>query len=456
MGCHVVALGLFDDPYRSLDLTREASAHFSIAHDELALTAARKSVVMLKNELVNSSSVLPLQKTGQKIALIGWWANDKLNAEGCGVIWGNHSFAVTLRDGIAAAMKDATKELKTIEGSLIEAPISGGIADATAAAEWADVVVLALGEPKNYSGEAESRTDIVIPQPQQALAEAVSAAGKPTVVLLKNGRALALEGAVKNAQAIMVTWFLGKKTGEALADLLFGDHSPEGRLPVSFPVRSGQQPYHYNHASSGRPCVGDSPPSARGRAFKNCWREIANSALYPFVSALLFNKYRTQSTLLSSTELGSLSVTVFLAFHQQGHGLTYSSFAYGKPEFSNGGKMAWDGTIEITTKVTNTGAREATETVQLYVHDVVASRVRPVRELKGFEKISLAPGASMAVQFKLDRAMVSFAAVARASIDANGPDTTVEPGMFDVWVAPSATTGGNATQFELLPPSKSV
>ena len=277
-----MTLGLFDDPYRSLDLTREASAHFSVAHDELALTAARKSVVMLKN----SNSLLPLKKKGQKIALIGWWANDNLNAEGCGVIWGNHSFAVTLHDGIAAAMDDATKELKTVEGSLVEEPITGGIADATAAAEWADVVVLALGEPTNYSGEAQSRTDIVIPQPQQALAEAVSAVGKPTVVLLKNGRALALEGAVKNAEAILVTWFLGKKSGEALADLLFGDHSPEGRLPVSFPVRSGQQPYHYNHASRGRPCVGDSPPSTRGRAFKNCWREIANSALYSFVSAV--------------------------------------------------------------------------------------------------------------------------------------------------------------------------
>jgi len=114
--------------------------------------------------------------------------------------------------------------------------------------------------------------------------------------------------------------------------------------------------------------------------------------------------------------------------------------------------MAWDGTIEITTKVTNTGPREATEVVQLYVHDVVASRVRPVRELKGFEKISLASGASVAVQFTLNRAMVSFAALARGGADANGPEVTVEPGIFDVWVAPSATAGGNSTQFELLPP----
>ena len=267
-------MGLFDDPYRSLDPSREAASHFSPAHEELALSAARKSVVLLKNE----GSVLPLKKSGQKIALIGWWVNDKLNAEGCGVIWGNHSFVVPLGEGVAAAMGDPETELKTVEGSLIEEPIGGdgdgGIDAAKAAAEWADVVVLALGEPKNYTGEAQSRTDIVVPAAQQALAEAVAAEGKPTVVLLKNGRALALEGAVKDAEAIMVTWFLGKKSGTAIAELLFGDHSPEGRLPVSFPVRSGQQPYFYNHASSGRPCVGDSPPSARGRAFKNCWREI--------------------------------------------------------------------------------------------------------------------------------------------------------------------------------------
>ena len=185
--------------------------------------------------LRNVDSLLPLKKVGQKIALIGWWANDNQNAQGCGVVWGNSSFVVTLHDGIASAMKDPQNELKTVEGSLVEAPTPRGIADATAAAQWADVVVLALGEPTNYSGEAQSRTDIIIPHAQQALAEAVSAVGKPTVVLLKNGRALALEGAVKNAQAIMVTWFLGKKSGEAIADLLFGDHSPEGRLPVSFP-----------------------------------------------------------------------------------------------------------------------------------------------------------------------------------------------------------------------------
>merc|ERR1711871_841581 len=190
--------------------------------------------------------------------------------------------------------------LKRVQGSGVEIPIDGGIDAAVDAASWADVVVLALGEPKNYSGEAQSRTDIVIPGAQQQLAEAVAATGTPMVVLLKNGRALALEGAVKDASAIVVTWFLGKKTGIAIADVLFGDYSPSGRLPISFPIRSGQQPYYYNHMNSGRPC------GNKVQSFKNCWREIPNLALYPF-----------------------------------GHGLTYTEFKYGQPTVSPASGMAW-------------------------------------------------------------------------------------------------------------------
>ena len=203
-------MGLLDDPYRSLDAAREAGSHFSPAHDALALDAARRSVVLLKNE----NKTLPLKKSGQKVAVIGWWGDDKANAEGCGVVWGNRTFVTTLNEGVAAAMASPGTELRTAAGSGIEAPLPGGIAAAVAAAKWADVVVLALGEPTEYTGEAQSRTDIVVPAAQQALAEAVGAVGTPVVVLLKNGRALALEGAVKNAEAIMVTWFLGKRSGQ--------------------------------------------------------------------------------------------------------------------------------------------------------------------------------------------------------------------------------------------------
>lgn len=179
--------------------------------------------------------------------------------------------------------------------------------------------MLAVGEPRNYSGEAESRTDIIIPAAQMQVANAVIATGKPVVVLLKNGRAIALDDTLASAEAILVTWFLGKKAGDAIADLLFGDVSPSGRLPVSFPIRSGQQPYFYNHMSSGRPCTPGS------RSFKNCWREISNDALYPFGFGLTYSQFEyvpqysavnylvyNQTDTLLVTEATSIAWLVFL------------------------------------------------------------------------------------------------------------------------------------------------
>lgn len=386
------AMGLLDDPYRSLDEAAEKASLADVPRfDELALSVSHRSMVLLKNE----GEILPLRAT-QRIALIGWWVDDRQNAEGVGVIWGNKSAVVTLAEGFAKK----TSLFRVQNGSGVEERIVGGIRDAIQAAAWADVVVLALGEPHNYDGEAQSRTDIVIPNEQQRLAEAVASIGKPVVVLLKNGRALALEGAVRNAQAILVTWFLGKMTGDAIADVLFGHVSPSGRLPVSFPLRSGQQPYFYNHMSSGRPC--------RGQAYQNCWREVPNEALYPF-----------------------------------GHGLTYTRFEYSKPVVSPAAGMAWNGNLSVTSTITNVGKRPGEEVVQFYVHDRVASKVRPIRELKGFRKIALAVGESAHVTFTLGRADLTFAA------PQGGPDDVVEPGLFDVWVSPSATTG-EAAAFELL------
>ncbi len=289
-----------------------------------------------------------------------------------------------------AAMADESL-LSVTPGSLIEKPLDGGIDAAVAAARAADVVVLAIGEGQNMSGEAQSRTQIVIPAPQQQLAEAVAKVGKPMVVLLRNGRALALEGAVRDAPAIVATWFLGAETGNAIADVLFGDYSPSGRLPVSFPQDSGQQPYFYGHRTTGRPQFDEQP------AYKARYREVTNEALYPF-----------------------------------GHGLTYSSFTYEPPKLSTQ-TLSWNGTVTVSARITNSGEREAEEVAQLYIRDRVASMTRPIRELKGFRKVRLPAGASTDVQFTLTRQELVFYNQQMKLV--------AEPGEFDVWIAPSATTG---------------
>lgn len=383
------AIGLFDNPYRSLDPAVEADTSTNEAHAALARDGARRSIVMLKND-----GVLPLSKSGTKIALIGPFGADIDNLEGCWTLFGDARRHVNIETGIRDALGDDAA-IEVVAGSGIEAAIEGGIEAAVAAARRADVVLLAIGEPQNYSGEAQSRTQIIVPPAQQALADAVIAAGTPVVVLLKNGRALALTGKVREANAILVTWFLGSQTGPAIADVVFGDYNPAARLPVSFPQDAGQQPYFYNHPRTGRPELADQPP-----AFKSRYREITFDALYPF-----------------------------------GHGLSYTTFAYTAPEVQ--ASIGWNETIAVSTTVTNTGKVAGEEVVQLYIHDRVASRVRPVRELKAFRKIMLAPGESEDVSFELTRRDLAFTHRDGTTFDA-------EPGEFDVWIAGSSASGESA------------
>lgn len=386
------ALGLFENPYRSLDLTREQTDIRRPETVALAREAGRKSCVLLKNE----GNLLPLPKSGKKIALIGPFGNDKANCPGPWAVFPDVESCVTWEAGFRAVIGDA---LTVVKGSDVEAPIEGGIDAAVKAAKAADIVVLAIGEAANMSGEAQSRVDISIPAPQLALAEAVAATGKPVVVQLKHGRALALTGAVKEAPAILATWFLGSEEGNAIADIVFGDYAPQGRLPVSFPQASGQEPFYYNHRITGRPQISDD------KNFKARYREVTNEALYPF-----------------------------------GHGLSYSTVSYGTTAV-NAPTLAMNGQIKVTAIISNTGSRKVHEVVQLYIHDKVASMTQPIRALKGFQHFDLEPGQNTTVEFTLTAADLAFVHPnLRASAEA---------GRFDVWIAPSST-GGTPASFDLI------
>jgi beta-glucosidase len=389
-------LGLFDDPFRRISEKREAARSMLPKTRALAREAGRKAIVMLKND----GDLLPLPRSGKRIALIGPFAEGPHDLVGPWVVYGDDAKAVDLATGVRAAVGDPSSII-VAQGSGVEKPLAGGIDNAVAAARQADLVVLAIGESFDMSGEAQSRTEIVVPEPQQQLAEAVAGVGKPVVVVLKHGRALALEGAVADASAILATWFLGTETGNAIADVLFGKYSPSARLPASFPWKSGQEPYYYAHKATGRP----NPPGDL-QPYKAHFRGIPNSARFPF-----------------------------------GHGLTYGKIAYSGLALS-APTMPMNGSIAVAATITNSGSRAAEEVVQLYIHDQVASVTRPVRELKAFRKLALGPGQSETVRFTLNAAELAFYGLQDRPV--------VEPGKFDVWIAPSAEAEGVHGTFELV------
>ncbi|WP_374545811.1 glycoside hydrolase family 3 N-terminal domain-containing protein [Rhodoblastus sp.] len=380
------ALGLFENPFRSLDPDRQAEVVRRPDMIALAREAARKSIVLLKNE----DGVLPLPKSGKSIAFIGPYVSDRRNELGAWSIIEEIDKAVPLEAGVLSALGPEAKCSFT-PGCEPDKAIPGGLEAAVEAARAADVVVLYLGEQARMTGEAASTTSIVIPTIQQDLAEAVAATGKPVVIILKHGRALALAGAVRDAKAVVCAWFLGSESGNALADVLFGDFAPQGRLPVSFPQAPGQEPYYYDHRSTGRPQIDGVA------AFKARYRDVSNEPLYPF-----------------------------------GHGLTYSTVGYG-PTRANMAQTPRDGSVKISALLRNTGRRSAHEVAQLYVHQRVAAITQPVRVLKGVQHVDLAPGEEKLVEFELR--MRDLAAIQ--------PDLSAraDPGVYDVWVAPSASAG---------------
>ncbi|QGP79084.1 glycoside hydrolase family 3 N-terminal domain-containing protein [Sphingobium sp. CAP-1] len=387
------AIGLFDNPWRSLSEEVEKTRIFTASHRALARDAATRSVVLLKND-----DLLPIDPARrQKIALIGPFGEDRDNLYGPWAFYADPGKGVDIAAGLRAALPDPAL-LTVTPGSAIAAPIDGGIAAAVAAAQAADLVLLAIGESQAMSGEAQSRTVIEIPPAQQTLADAVVATGKPVAILLRHGRALALHGGVADAQAILATWFLGSEAGHAIADILFGKADPSAKLPVSFPWESGQEPFFYDRKSTGRPVVDDRTE------YKARYATTDNSARFPF-----------------------------------GHGLSYTDFALDQLKLSDTA-LRWDAAIEVTARVTNRGKRKGSEVVQLYIRDRVASRTRPIRELKRMERVTLAPGESRTVRFSLSRGDLEFVGARNQRI--------AEPGAFDLWVGQSSVEGLHA-QFTL-------
>ncbi|MEG3165588.1 glycoside hydrolase family 3 N-terminal domain-containing protein [Sphingomonas sp. PB2P19] len=382
------AIGLFANPYRSVSKSAERSSVSTPAMLKLSRESGARSVVLLKND----GDLLPLKKNPGRVALIGPFGEDRQNVVGTWAFMADEKLNVSIAQGL----RTRGLTVNAVAGSGIEAPLPGGIEAAVAAAQAADIVLLAVGESQLMSGEAQSRTEITVPAPQMALAEAVAATGKPVVVLLRHGRALALHGAVKNAPAILATWFLGSESGNAIADVLFGDVNPSAKLSASFPNESGQEPYFYNHKNTGRPA-----PDTGSQEYKSRYRETKNAALYPF-----------------------------------GHGLSYTSFRIAAVTVP----ARMTDRLEVSASVTNTGTRSGDTVVQLYIHDRVASRTRPMRELKGFARVSLKPGETKPVRFTLTRDDLRFW----------GDDGwVIEPGMFDLWVAASSVDGEKQA-FELV------
>ncbi|CAM1342325.1 beta-glucosidase BglX [Tenacibaculum amylolyticum] len=389
-------LGLFDDPFKYCDPANEKENIGNQKHHEAVLDVAKKSIVLLKNE----DNLLPLKKEGQKIALIGPLANDKNSPLGSWRLASDDNTAVSVYEGMQKYDKNSLtfeKGIDLVVGDVaFTQPVKintslnvSEINKAIQTAKNADVVVMVLGEHGFQSGEARSRTTLDLPGLQQELLEKVYAVNKNIVLVLNNGRPLAIEWAAEHIPTIVEAWQLGSQSGNAIAQVLYGDYNPSGKLPMTFPRNVGQVPIYYNYKNTGR-------PNQEPHVFWSHYIDSENTPLFPF-----------------------------------GHGLSYTTFEYNDFKI-NGSNFSKNDSIKVSVKVTNTGTYEGKEVVQLYIRDLVASVTRPVRELKGFELINLAPGTSKVVEFTLTKDELGF-------YNNNG-DFIVETGDFEIFIGGSSAT----------------
>ena len=391
-------LGLFEDPFRYSDPDRQNAAIFNPEHAKIARDIAAKSIVLLKNE----KQILPLSKETKSIAFIGpmvklkranhgFWAIDLKDVDS--------TYIVSQWEGLQNKVGKNTKLLYA-KGCDIESTDKSGFAEAIKVAKKADVVIVSIGEKHNMSGEAKSRSNIGLPGVQEDLLKELQKTGKPIVVLINAGRPLVFNWTADNMSTILYTWWLGSEAGNAIADVLFGDYNPSGKLPMTFPRDEGQIPIYYNHYNTGRPAKDD-----QDKIYVSSYIDLPNSPKFPF-----------------------------------GFGLSYTTFQYSDLKLSQN-QMNSDEVIEVALKLSNTGKYAGAEVVQLYLKDKTGSVVRPILELKDFQKVSLAAGETKTIYFKIDKEKLSFFN--------QKLDWVAEPGSFELLIGASSADIRLRANFEL-------
>jgi beta-glucosidase len=390
-------LGLFDDPYKFCNEQRQQAALSNQQHRVIARDVAQKSIVLLKND----GDVLPLSKATKTIAVIGPLAKSKNDMLGFwNVPWPDNSDVVSLYEGLEKKTGSTTKLLYA-KGAEINDLSTTGFAEALQVAQQADVVVVSVGEKRDMSGEAKSRANIHLPGVQEELIKALHATGKPLVVIINAGRPLVFNWIADNAPTILYTWWLGSEAGNAIANVLFGDYNPAGKLPSTFPRSEGQIPIYYNYLNTGRPA----PDNDTHQIYRSGYIDLQKSPRYSF-----------------------------------GHGLSYTTFMYDGLQLSDT-VMSGNNPVKVSFRLTNTGKLAGEEVAQLYLRDRVASVVRPMKELKDFKKVMLAPGESKRIEFIIDRQQLSF-------YD-NQLQWIAEPGFFDIMIGSSSADIRLKSKFEL-------
>lgn len=391
-------MGLFDDPFRFSNEAREKAALNNPEHTAAARDMARKSIVLLKNE----GNILPLSKKTRKIAFIGPLVKEVKQNLG---FWSieipdDSSYIVSQWQGMVNKLGGDSRMLYA-RGCGIDDTSRNGFAEAIATAMKADVVIMSVGERRDMSGEAKSRSSLRIPGIQEELIRAIHATGKPLVVMINAGRPLCFDWVSENVPTILYTWWLGSEAGNAIADVLFGDYNPSGKLPITFPRTEGQIPIFYSHFNTGRPATSDSD-----RFYRSSYIDLSIYPRYEF-----------------------------------GYGLSYTTFSYEGLQLSRQ-SMKHGETIEVSFRLTNTGKFTGEEVVQLYLRDLVGSIVRPVKELRDFKKVKLKAGESTMVKFTIDREKLSFYN--------NKLEWMSEAGAFDLMIGSSSEDIRLKGRFELV------